>query len=84
MTKKAQTVLEQALKLSPGEQVTLVDELITNLEESGEPKLTPEFAAELERRAAESRRGARSGPRATRRSKRPSDASKKRRGRRGG
>ena len=62
MTKKAQALLDQALKLSLDERAGLVDELMASLEEAGELELIPAFAAELERRAAEPPPGGKKWP----------------------
>jgi putative addiction module component (TIGR02574 family) len=49
MTKRAQALLEQALKLSPGERAELIDGLATSLGE-GAHDLSPEWRDEIERR----------------------------------
>jgi hypothetical protein len=58
MTRGAQRVLDEALRLSPEEQALVLRELLARLE--GEPDLEAEgeWARELERRASEARAGA--------------------------
>ena len=50
MTKKAQAVLEQALKLSHAERAELMDGLATSLQTEEEFDLHPEWREEIERR----------------------------------
>lgn len=50
MTKRAQSVLEQALKLSARERVEIANELFESVEESSLRGLSPEWREEIERR----------------------------------
>ena len=52
MTRSAQRVLDEALRLSPEDQALVLRELLARLDAEGE------WAREIERRAAEARAGA--------------------------
>ena len=50
MTKKAQAVLELALKLSAAERAEVIDGITTSLKDDEDIPLHPEWRAEIERR----------------------------------
>ena len=59
MTRRAQQVLDEALKLSPDEQSLVLRELLARLEGEPDPDAEAAWAQEIERRAREARAGAR-------------------------
>jgi hypothetical protein len=58
MTRSAQHVLAEALKLSPEEQALVLRELLARLEGEPDPDAEAAWAGEIERRAQEARAGA--------------------------
>jgi hypothetical protein len=58
MTRGAQHVLDEALKLSPEEQALVLRELLARLEGAPDPDAEAAWAGEIERRAQEARAGA--------------------------
>ncbi|HEX8434879.1 addiction module protein [Archangium sp.] len=58
MTRGAQRVLDEALRLSPEEQALVLRELLARLDGEPDPEAEAEWAREIERRVAEARAGA--------------------------
>jgi hypothetical protein len=58
MTRSAQRVLDEALRLSPEEQALVLRELLARLDGPPDPDAEEEWAREIERRAGEARAGA--------------------------
>jgi len=58
MTRRAQQVLDEALKLSLEEQSLVLRELLARLEGEPDPDAEAAWAQEIERRAREARAGA--------------------------
>jgi hypothetical protein len=58
MTREAQRVLEEALKLPPEEQALVLRELLARVDGAADPDADAEWCREIERRAREARAGA--------------------------